>query len=77
MGHNGHMNTSQAPTQHIKQPNRETKLVCPRCGARARMTNLAMARSKDGIICAGDGGRFERAPHRKYTLRRTGTAAVS
>lgn len=58
-----------------QQPDREIKLVCPRCGARARMTNKAL-RLSGGIRCDGDGGTFAPAPHRKYTPRRMAVATA-
>ena len=59
------------PTNTVpnKQPDRETKLVCPTCGARARMTSLALRLSR-GVKCVIDGEKLVPAPHRTYTPRR-------
>lgn len=61
--------TLTTPTDH------EIKLVCPRCGARARMTRKALGLS-GSIRCDNDGGTFAPAPHRKYTPRRTAVATA-
>jgi len=59
---------------NTKQPDREIKLVCPRCGARVRLSTKALKLST-GIRCDGDGGAFAPAPHRIYT-RRTDSAVA-
>lgn len=72
------MNTSAeslTPPTTTKQPDREIKLVCPRCGARARMTAKAI-RLSGAIRCDNDGGTFAPAPHNKYTPRRTAVATA-
>ena len=63
------MDTSISPTS-TKQPDRQTKLVCPKCGGIARMSNMAL-RLSGAIRCDGDGGTFAAAPHRRYAPRRT------
>lgn len=60
------MNTT-APTP-TKQPDRQTKLACPKCGAVARMTNVAM-RLSGGILCTRDGIELVPAPPRPYVRR--------
>jgi hypothetical protein len=61
-----------------KQPDRLIKLSCPKCGAIARMSTLAILRTRsEGIVCAGDGATFVPAARRQYVPRRTAEVAVT
>lgn len=54
----------------ISQPDRQVKLQCPGCGAVARMTAAAIARTAGaGIVCGGDGATFTVAARRTYRAR--------
>jgi hypothetical protein len=53
----------------IVQKDRQVKLQCPGCGAVARMTASAIARTVNGIRCAGDGELFAEATRRTYTRK--------
>jgi hypothetical protein len=50
------------------QPDRQVKLQCPGCGAVARMTATALARS-GGVSCLGDGGVFVATARRVYSRK--------
>ena len=49
------------------QPDRQVKLQCPTCGAVARMTASALAKS--GTITCGDGATFAPASRRTYVRK--------
>jgi hypothetical protein len=52
------------------QPDRQIKLACPTCGAVARMTAAALAKSGGKPpICGGDGATFAAAARRVYSRR--------
>lgn len=54
----------------VSQPDRQVKLQCPSCGAVARMTNSAIARTQGkGITCGGDGATFAVAARRTYSRK--------
>lgn len=56
---------------HVAQPDRQVKLQCPTCGAVARMTAAAIARTQGkGITCGADGVAFVPAARRKYGTNR-------
>ena len=56
---------------HVPQPDRQVKLQCPTCGAVARMTAAAIAKTQGlGITCAADGVAFVPAARRKYGTNR-------
>jgi hypothetical protein len=54
----------------VSQPDRQVKLQCPGCGAVARMTAAAIARTAGaGITCNGDGQTFTVAARRTYSRK--------
>lgn len=54
----------------VSQPDRQVKLQCPSCGAVARMTSAAIAKTGGvGVICGGDGSTFAPAARRTYKAR--------
>lgn len=56
---------------YVPQPDRQVKLQCPTCGAVARMTAAAIAKTQGlGITCAADNVAFVPAARRKYGTNR-------
>jgi len=54
----------------IVQPDRQVKLQCPNCGAVARMTSGAIARTNGtGIVCGLDGVPFIPSARRTYSRK--------
>lgn len=51
------------------QPDRQVKLQCPACGAVARMTAGALAKSGGTIVCGGDNQAFAEAARRTYSRK--------
>lgn len=52
-----------------KQPDRQVKLQCPKCGGIARMSDTAI-RLTGGILCTRDKVRLAPAPSRRAYVRR-------
>lgn len=55
-------------TGHVPQPDRQTKVECPTCGAVARMTNAAIHRA-GGLPTCHDGTPMVIGARRRYVRR--------